>query len=188
MTERLPSLRLLLADDEPGRRAALAALLALEEGLAVVAEADSAPSATALAVRRRPDVAVLALRSPALDGSPLPPCPTVIIATRDRPGDLRRALRAGARGFLPRSVSAADLARAVRTVHAGARYIHPDSLAPDTTVLTADELDILDLAATGTPTGLPPATVRRHLTTAATKLGTTGPRATLHHARRHGWI
>ncbi|MFB7473506.1 response regulator transcription factor [Kitasatospora sp. NPDC056184] len=188
MTERLPTLRVLLADDEPGRRAVLAALLALEEGLTVVAEADSAPSATALAVRRRPDVAVLALRSPALDGAPLPPCPTVIITTHDRPGDLRRALRAGARGFLPRGVSAAHLAQVVRTVHAGARYVHPDTLAPDTTVLTADELDILDLAATGTPTTLPPVTVRHHLTTAATKLGTPHPAATLHHARRHGWI
>ncbi|MER5355176.1 response regulator [Kitasatospora sp. NPDC002551] len=188
MTERLPALRLLLADDEPGRRAALAALLALEEGLTVVAQADSAPAATALAVRRRPDVAVLALRSPGLGGSPLPPCPTVIITTHDRPGDLRRALRAGARAFLPRSVSAADLARVVRTVHRGGRYVHPDTLAPDTTVLTADELDVLDLTATGTPVPLPPATVRHHLTCAAVKLGTTHPGAALRQAHRHGWI
>ncbi|WP_380283756.1 response regulator [Kitasatospora purpeofusca] len=188
MTERLPALRLLLADDEPGRRAALAALLALEEDLTVVAEADSAPAATTLAVRRRPDVAVLALRSPGLDGAPLPPCPTVIITTHDRPGDLRRALRAGARAFLPRSVSAAVLAHVLRTVRTGARYIHPDTLAPDTTVLTADELDVLDLTATGAPTTLPPATVRRHLTSAATKLGTPHPTATLHRAHRHGWI
>ncbi|MFE7191674.1 response regulator [Kitasatospora sp. NPDC057541] len=186
MTARLPALRLLLADDEPVRREALAALLALEEGLTVVAEADSAPAARALAARRRADVALLALRSPALDGAPLPPCPTVIITTHDRPGDLRRALRAGARAFLPRGVSAAHLAHVARTVHTGARYIHPDFLAPDTTVLTADEIDILDLTATGTP--VPPRTAHHHLATAATKLGTPHPAATLHHARRHGWI
>ncbi|MFF7455474.1 response regulator transcription factor [Kitasatospora sp. NPDC008115] len=188
MTERLPALRLLLADDEPVRRAALAALLALEEGLTVVAEADSAPAALALAAHRRPDVAVLALRSPGLDGSPLPACPTVIMTTHDRPGDLRRALRAGAGAFLPRSVSAADLAHAVRTVHGGRRYIHPDTLAPDTTVLTAEELDVLDLTAAGAPVPLPAEAARRHLTSATTKLGAAHPSAALRRAHRHGWI
>ncbi|MFF8774006.1 response regulator [Kitasatospora sp. NPDC015120] len=185
MTERLPALRLLLADDEPGRRAALAALLALQEGLTVVAEADSARAAQALAASRRPDVAVLALRSAGLVPSLLPACPTVILTTHDRPGGLRRALRAGAGAYLPRSVSAAELVRAVRAAHSGRRYIHPDTLAPDTTVLTADELDTLDLAATGTPVP-PPA--GRHLTSAAAKLGTADPGAALRQARRHGWI
>ncbi|MFF2348292.1 response regulator transcription factor [Kitasatospora sp. NPDC058115] len=185
MTERLPALRLLLADDEPGRRTALAALLALQEGLTVVAEADSARAALALAARRRPDVAVLALRSPGLDPSLLPACPTVILTTHDRPGDLRRALRAGAGAYLPRSGSAADLAHAVRTVHRGGRYLHPDTLAPDTAVLTADELDALDLTATGSPVPPPAA---RHLASAAAKLGTTTPAAALRRARHHGWI
>ncbi|MER7705876.1 DNA-binding response regulator [Kitasatospora sp. NPDC097605] len=188
MTERFPALRLLLADDEPGRRAALAALLDLEEGLTVVAEADSAPAALALAAHRRPDVAILALRSPGPGRFSLPACPTVIMTTHARPGDLRRALRAGARAFLPRSVSAADLAGAVRTVHTGRRYLHPDTLAPDTAVLTADELDVLELTATGTPAPLPPDLVRHHLTSATTKLGATHPAAALRQARRHGWI
>ncbi|GAA1412169.1 response regulator transcription factor [Kitasatospora putterlickiae] len=185
MTERLPALRLLLADDEPARRAALSALLALEEGLTVIAEADSAPAAVALAAIRRPDIAVLAFRSAGLALSPLPACPTVIMTTHARPGDLRRALRAGARAYLPRSVSATDLAHAIRTVHRGGRYLDPDTLAPDTTVLTAEELDALDLTATGAPV---PPQAARHLASAATKLGTTQPGTALRRARRHGWI
>ncbi|MFB6888098.1 response regulator transcription factor [Kitasatospora sp. NPDC056327] len=184
MTER-PALRLLLADHDPGRRAVLAGLLALEEGLRVVARAGSVPAVLALAEARRPDIVVLGLRAPAFDAvvrlrTLLPDCRTVIVTGHDRPADVRRALRAGARAFLPRSVSAADLARVLRAVHAGGRHVHPDTLGTDTTVLTAGELDLLDLAAHGATADLPPALTAR--------LAAADPPAALRRARRHGWI
>lgn len=99
MTTAQP-LRVLLADDEHLIRGALAALLALEEDLVVVAEAASGPEALAMALAHRPDVAVLDLQMPGADGvkvatslrAELPHCRTMIVTSHGRPGHLKRAL------------------------------------------------------------------------------------------------
>ena len=130
-------IRVLLADDEHLIRGALATLLALNEDLTVVAEAATGPEAISMARAHRPDVAVLDLQMSGHDGievartlhDELDGCRTMILTGYGRPGQLTRALRVGIRGFLPKTVSAHDLANAIRTVHAGRRYIAADLTA-----------------------------------------------------------
>ena len=202
-----PPLRVLLADDEHLIRGALAALLALEDDLAVVAEAASGPEALAMALAHRPDVAVLDLQMPGLDGIEvatelrrlLPDCRTMIVTGHGRPGYLKRALEVGVRGFLPKTVSAADLAGIIRTVQAGGRYVDPelaaDAIAAGESPLTPRETDVLELAADGTSiagiaerAALSPGTVRNYLSAAAAKLGAENRHAAVRIAREHGWI
>ena len=100
-----PVIRLLLADDEHLIRTALAALLGMQDDLDVVAQAASGPEAVAMARRHHPDVAVLDLQMPGLDGitvaeqlhTQLPDCATLIVTSHGRPGHLKRALAAGVR-------------------------------------------------------------------------------------------
>ncbi|GGV00942.1 MULTISPECIES: response regulator transcription factor [Streptomycetaceae] len=199
--------RVLLADDEHLIRGALAALLALEDDLTVVAEAASGPEALAMAKAHRPDVAVLDLQMPGLDGIEvatelrrlLPDCRTMIVTGHGRPGYLKRALEVGVRGFLPKTVSAADLAGIIRTVRAGGRYVDPelaaDAIAAGETPLTPRETDVLELAADGTSiagiaerAALSQGTVRNYLSSAAAKLGAENRHAAVRIAREHGWI
>lgn len=199
--------RLLLADDEHLIRGALAALLALEDDLTVVAEAASGPEALAMAKAHRPDVAVLDLQMPGMDGIEvatelrrvLPECRTMIVTGHGRPGYLKRALEVGVRGFLPKTVSAADLAGIIRTVRSGGRYVDPelaaDAIAAGESPLTPRETDVLELAAHGTSiaeiaerAALSAGTVRNYLSAAATKLGAENRHAAVRIAREHGWI
>lgn len=134
-------IRVLLADDEHLIRGALAALLSYEDDLLVVAEAASGPEAIAMALAHLPDIAVLDLQMPggpgAADGvavatalrDRLPACRTMIVTGHGRPGHLKRALAAGVRGFVPKTVSAERLAEIIRTVHAGGRYVDPELAA-----------------------------------------------------------
>lgn len=200
-------IRVLLADDENLIRSALAALLALEDDLDVVAEAASAAEALAMARAHSPDVAVLDLQLPDRDGISLaaqlavelPGCGSVIVTGHGRPGHLKRALEAGVRGFLPKTVSAAVLTAVVRTVHQGGRYVDPElaaeAISAGDSPLTPREADILELAAGGAPVEeiaarahLSPGTVRNHLSAAAMKLGAPNRHAAVAEARRHGWI
>ncbi|MER5867871.1 response regulator transcription factor [Kitasatospora sp. NPDC002040] len=201
------TIRILLADDEHLIRGAMAALLALEDDLTVVAEAASGPEALAMAKAHRPDVAVLDLQMPGLDGLEvatelrrvLPDCRTMIVTGHGRPGYLKRALEVGVRGFLPKTVSAADLAGIIRTVRGGGRYVDPelaaDAIAAGESPLTPRETDVLELAADGTSiaeiaarAALSPGTVRNYLSAAATKLGAENRHAAVRIAREHGWI
>lgn len=200
-------IRVLLADDENLIRSALAALLALEDDLAVVAEAASAAEALAMAGAHAPDVAVLDLQLPDRDGISLaaelarvvPGCGLVIVTGHGRPGHLKRALEAGVRGFLPKTVNAAVLTSVVRTVHGGGRYVDPElaaeAISAGDSPLTPREADILELAAGGAPVEeiaarahLSPGTVRNHLSAAAAKLGAPNRHAAVTEARRRGWI
>ena len=116
-------IRLLLADDEDLLRGALAALLELEEDLMVVAEAATSTDAVRLAREHRPDIAVLDLEMPPVDGlraaeeirAALPT--RIILVTRHaRPAVLRRALSAGVSGFVPKTTPAARLAESIRDI------------------------------------------------------------------------
>ncbi|MFF2075188.1 response regulator [Kitasatospora sp. NPDC058162] len=207
MTEDTAPVRVLLADDEHLIRGALAALLSLEDDIEVVAQAGSGPEALAMAQAHRPDVAVLDLQMPGKDGIEvaaelrrlLPDCRCMIVTGHGRPGYLKRALEVGVRGFLPKTVSAADLAGIIRTVLSGGRYVDPelaaDAISAGETPLTPRETDALELAADGTPiaeiaerAGLSQGTVRNYLSSAATKLGAENRHAAVRIAREHGWI
>jgi len=200
-------IRLLLADDENLIRSALAALLGLEDDLQVVAEAGSGDEALALALAHRPDVALLDLQMPGPDGiavagtlrTEVPGCASIIVTSHGRPGHLKRALAAGARGFLPKTASARELADAVRAVHGGGRYLDPElaaeAISAGDSPLTARETDVLELAADGVPidqiaqrASLSPGTVRNYLSSAATKLGAANRHEAVALARTQGWI
>jgi two-component system, NarL family, response regulator DesR len=200
-------IRLLLADDETLLRDALVALLGLEEDLEVVATAASGMEAVDAGRRHRPDVAVLDLQMPGLDGiaaaerlaAEVPGCRSVIVTSHGRPGHLKQALTAGVAGFLPKTVSARVLADVVRQVHGGGRYVDPElaaeAISAGESPLTPREADVLELAADGAGVEeiaqrahLSPGTVRNYLSAAATKLGATNRHEAVHVARRHGWI
>ncbi|WP_435747395.1 response regulator [Nocardioides sp. SYSU DS0663] len=202
-----PPIRILLADDEHLIREALAQMLDLQGDLHVVAQAATGPEAVAAAVHHAVDVAVLDLQMPGLDGigvaeelaTALPGCGSVIVTGHGRPGHLKRALSAGVRGFLPKTTSAATLARVVRTVHEGGRYVDPDlateAIAAGDSPLTPREADVLELAADGAPVdeiaaraSLSPGTVRNYLSSAVTKLGAANRHDACAIARRTGWI
>lgn len=206
-TAQAAPLRVLLADDEHLIRGAVAALLALEDDLVVVAEAASGTEALAMARAHRPDVAVLDLNMPGADGvevtavlrRELPGCATMIVTGHGRPGHLKRALSAGARGFLPKTVSAQRLAEIIRTVHAGSRYVDPelaaDAISAGDSPLTAREAELLELASDGATiaeiakrASLAPGTVRNYLSSATAKLGAENRHAAVRAARSRGWL
>jgi two-component system, NarL family, response regulator DesR len=200
-------IRVLLADDEHLIRGALAALLSLEDDLEVVGQAATGAEALAMARALRPDVAVLDMQMPAPDGvavartlqDQLPQCRTLILTSHGRPGHLKRALAAGVRGFLPKTVSAEVLAGVVRTVHGGGRYVDPqlaaDAISAGDSPLTPREADVLELAAEGAPVdeiarraALSPGTVRNYLSSAVTKLGAANRHEAVRVARSKGWL
>ncbi|QCX28645.1 response regulator transcription factor [Nocardioides jishulii] len=200
-------IRILLADDEHLIRGALAQMLDLDDDFEVVAQAATGPEAVAAARQRRPDVAVLDLQMPGLDGietateilAELPDCGCIIVTSHGRPGYLKRALASGVRGFLPKTTSAATLATVVRTVHAGGRHVDPElaaeAIAAGDSPLTPREADVLEAAADAAPVEeiarrvhLSAGTVRNHLSNAVSKLGATNRHEAVATARRMGWI
>jgi len=207
MTSPPDKIRVLLADDENLIRGAIKSLLALEPDMDVIAEAASGTEAVAMARLHHPDVAVLDLQMPGLDGIEtaqalrlqVPGTATMIVTSYGRPGYLKRALAAGVRGFLPKTVSAAVLAEVVRSVHMGGRYVDPelaaDAISAGDSPLTSREADVLELAASGAPAeeiasraALSPGTVRNYLSSAVGKLGATNRHEAVQIAQRHGWI
>ncbi|MCP2199647.1 response regulator transcription factor [Lentzea flava] len=200
-------IRVLLADDEELIRDALAALLDLEPDLEVVARAGDGRAAVEAARAHRPDVAVLDLQMPELDGLEvteelarvLPSCAVVILTGRGRPPHLQQALQAGAKGFLPKGSPGGTLADVIRRVHSGSRWVDPalaaDALAAPPCPLTQRELEVLRLTEFGTPvaeiasrTSLSAGTVRNHLSAAVAKLGVANRAEAFQLAHEHGWL
>jgi two-component system, NarL family, response regulator DesR len=201
------SIRLLLADDQALVRGALAALLDLEPDLDVVAEVGNGDEVVPAARRHTPDVALLDVEMPGLDGieatravkAAVPGIRVLIVTTFGRPGYLRRALRAGADGFVVKDTPARQLADAVRRVHAGLRVVDPvlaaDSLAAGDSPLTAREADVLraarDGASVATVAGrlfLSEGTVRNHLSAAIGKTGSANSAEAVRVAEQNGWL
>ncbi|MCF2706698.1 response regulator transcription factor [Arcanobacterium haemolyticum] len=202
-----PSIRIIVADDETLLRDALEAILALQTDIEVVSVAASGAEAIAQIERFRPDVAVLDLQMPGLDGievtervsvsSPGTRC--LILTSHARPGYLKRSLEVGARGFLPKTTSAQVLSDVIRRIHAGQRYVDPElsaeAIAAGDSPLTAREADVLELAADGAPVeeiasraNLSSGTVRNYLSSAAAKLDAPNRHAAVKAARAKGWI
>ncbi|WP_136517772.1 response regulator transcription factor [Cellulomonas telluris] len=200
-------IRVLLADDEELVRTALAALLALEDDLEVVAQAQDGPGAVRAALAHRPDVAVVDLDMPGADGvqvaaelaRALPACRVVVLSGRGRPAHLRRALEAGARGFVTKGVPGSTLAGVLRLVHGGGRYVDPglaaDALSTPDCPLSPRELEVLRLASFDLPNAviaqrahLAPGTVRNYLLAVQTKLGASSRAEAVRTAERFGWL
>jgi two-component system response regulator DesR len=202
-----PPIRLLLADDQALVRGALAALLNLEPDLEVVAEVGRGDEVVPLARQTRPDVALLDVEMPGLDGiaatvelrAALPSCRVLVVTTFGRPGYLRRAMAAGASGFVVKDTPARQLADAVRRVAAGLRVVDPtlaaETLARGTSPLTPRETDVLRAASDGgtvadiaAQLALSEGTVRNHLSAAIGKTGARTRAEAVRLADEHGWL
>jgi two-component system, NarL family, response regulator DesR len=199
-------IRVLLADDEKLLRTALAALLELEDGITVVAQAQTGPDAIALTATQNPDVVLLDLEMPGMDGIEaateilrLRPDQAIILLTRHgRPGVLKRALSAGVRGFLNKSIDPGVLAQVIAVVHAGQRYIDAEistAAMMDDCPLTERELDVLRLTIGGrsvreiaSTLHLAAGTVRNYLSSAMQKTDTASRHQAAGVARDHGWL
>ncbi|MDR2279548.1 MAG: response regulator transcription factor [Gordonia sp. (in: high G+C Gram-positive bacteria)] len=200
-------IRLLLADDQALVRGALAALLDLEPDLTVVAQVGRGDEVVAAARESRAQVCLLDIEMPGVDGidaaarvaAELPGVRTLIVTTFGRPGYLRRAIDAGASGFVVKDTPAAQLADAVRRVDAGLRVIDPtlatESLTNGENPLTPRESDVLAAALSGGTVAsiaaqvhLSQGTVRNHLSSAIGKTGTATRAEAARVAHERGWI
>jgi two-component system response regulator DesR len=200
-------IRLLLADDQALVRGALAALLNLEPDLHVVAEVDRGDDVLAAVRAHDVDVALLDIEMPGMNGidvveqlaTEAPSVRTLIVTTFGRPGYLRRAIDAGASGFVVKDTPATELADAVRRVHAGSRVVDPDlateSLIEGLNPLSPREQDVLAHALTGAPVAeiartlhLSAGTVRNYLSTAAAKTQARSSAEAAVIARDRGWL
>ena len=200
-------IRVLLAEDQGMVRGALAALLALEDDLEVVAQVGRGDEVLDAARAARPDVALLDIEMPGLDGiaaaallrDALPRCRIVMLTTFGRPGYLRRAMEAGASGFLVKDGSADDLAAAIRRVVAGGRVVDPElaaaALQTGEDPLTPREREVLVQAEHGGTVGaiaralhLSEGTVRNYLSQAIGKTGAATRVEAARVARERGWL
>jgi two-component system response regulator DesR len=199
-------IRVLIAEDQSMVLGALAALLDLEADIAVVARAHDGREALRLAEDARPDVVLTDIEMPGSTGLELAeqlrqrrhPARVIILTTFARAGYLRRALDAGAAGYLLKDAPSSQLAEAVRRVHSGLRVIDPELAAeawgePDP--LTDRERQVLRLSAEGLSTArlaselhLSEGTVRNYLSEAISKLNAANRADAARIARRKGWL
>ncbi|QJA00061.1 response regulator transcription factor [Leifsonia sp. PS1209] len=204
MTEPI---RLLLADDQALVRGALAALLDLEPDLTVVAQVGRGDEVVDAARASAAQVALLDVEMPGLDGiqaaaalrAQYPDCRSLIVTTFGRPGYLRRAMEAGASGFVVKDTPSGQLADAVRRVAQGLRVVDPtlaaESLASGTSPLTPRETEVLSVAARGGSVTdiarelhLSEGTVRNHLSNAIGKTGARNRSEAATIAASQGWL
>jgi NarL family two-component system response regulator LiaR len=206
-------IRVLIADDHAVVRQGLRTFLALQDDVEVVAEAADGEEAVAAAARLAPDVALMDLVMPALDGiaatrrlREVSPATRVIVLTSFLDDDkLLPAVRAGAAGYLLKDVEPAELVRAIRTVHAGGALLDPAVTGrvlaevarggqPDGD-LTAREREVLALLAEGLANkaiafrlGIAEKTVKAHVSAILAKLGVSDRTQAALHAVRTGLV
>lgn len=200
-------IRALLAEDQAMVRGALAALLALEPDIEIAGEASRGDEVVALALATQPDVALLDIEMPGMDGlsaaaalrASLPSCKVIILTTFGRPGYLRRAMESGVSGFLVKDAPAADLAAAIRRVVAGERVVDPalamSALSAGANPLTERERAVLAVAARGASVAeiadslaLSEGTVRNYLSSAIQKTGGQNRIEAAQAAEGNGWL
>jgi two-component system response regulator DesR len=202
--EKLP-IRVVIAEDQAMVLGALAALLEMEGDIRVVAQLRNGRDALQAVLSQRPDVVITDIEMPELTGIELAaqlkgrsPAKVVIVTTFARPGYLRRAIDAGALGYLLKDSPAQELADAVRRVHKGQRVINSELAAealsePDP--LTDRERQVLRLAGDGASSeeiakelSLSDGTVRNYLSDAIGKLGAANRVDASRIARAKGWL
>jgi two-component system response regulator DesR len=200
-------IKVLLAEDMHMVRGALVALLTLEPDIEVVAEVASGDEILPTARRVRPDVAVIDIDLPGMDGltaagelhEKLPECRTLILTSLGRPGTLRRALSARVGGFMLKDAPAGELADAIRGVAVGRRVVDSQlALAAWDSAdcpLTAREVEVLRLASEGEDAVeiaarlyLSAGTVRNYLTTIVSKLNARNRVDAIRLAKNAGWF
>jgi two-component system, NarL family, response regulator DesR len=200
-------IRVLIAEDQAMVRGALASLLGLEEDIEVVAEVERGDRVASAALSTRPDVALVDIEMPGLDGlavagelgRELPEVRVVIVTTFGRPGYLRRALEQGVSGFVLKDAPASQLADAVRKVVAGEHVIDPSlaaaAIAAGESPLTVREEDVLRAAQSHETTAdiaaalyLSEGTVRNYLSAAIQKLGVRNRTEAIDLAVDQGWL
>ena len=188
-------------------RGALALLLGMEDDIEVVAQVAAGDAILDAALAHRPDVALLDIELPGrcgLDAAAdlrirVPDCRVLILTTFGRPGYLRRAMEAGAAGFLVKDGPVEELATAIRRVLAGETVVDPAlataALSAGPNPLTTRESDALNASADGATVAdiaarlhLSESTVRNYLSSAIGKTGTRNRVEALREARRQGWL
>jgi two-component system response regulator DesR len=200
-------IRVLLAEDQGMMRGALATLLELEDDIDVVGLLARGDEVVDACVRLTPDVAVLDIEMPGRSGldaaaelaTAVPSCRVLIVTTFGRPGYLRRAMDAGARGFLIKDSPVEQLADAIRRVVAGETVVDPTlaaaALRAGPNPLSARERDVLAASADGATIAdiagslhLSESTVRNYLSAAIGKTNTRNRIEALNAARTNGWL
>ncbi|MER7680598.1 response regulator transcription factor [Streptomyces sp. NPDC096934] len=199
--------RVLLAEDQGMMRGALALLLGMEDDLEVVAQVGTGDAIVDAVLLHRPDVALLDIELPGMSGldaaaelcRQAPDCRVLILTTFGRPGYLRRAMEAGAAGFLVKDGPVEELAAAIRRVLTGERVIDPAlaaaALSAGPSPLTARECDVLKASVDGATVAdiagrlhLSESTVRNYLSSAIGKTGTRNRMEAMREARQQGWL
>jgi two-component system response regulator NreC len=210
-------IRILIADDHGVLRAGLRALLNAEAGLEVVGEAADGPTALRLAVELRPDVAMLDLSMPGMDGiqvarqlkQQLPDTRVLILTVHEDEGLLREAMQAGASGYIVKRAVESELITAIHAICSGNLYVHPSmtrallkdlspSLVtdePPAETLTPREIEVLRLIAQGHTNRqvaetlqLSVRTVESHRANLTSKLGVSSRVDLVRYAKEHGLL
>jgi len=206
LKENRKTIRVVLAEDQGMVLGALAALLEIEGDIKVTAKARNGKEALEAVLTHKPDVFITDIEMPLMSGLDVAAelkrrrtgTRVVIVTTFARAGYLRRALEAGANGYLLKDMPAEELAEAVRRVHQGPRVIHPELATEawgEIDPLTDRERQVLRLAGEGMSSGdiaaelsLSEGTVRNYLSEAISKMGAGNRVEAARMARTKGWL
>lgn len=200
-------IRILIAEDMRMLRRALVELISLEPDIEVVAELETGSEIVPRVEELKPDVAVLDIELPGVDGIAAAEAlhqrgagaKVLILTSLGRPGNLRRALDAQVRGFLLKDAEPGRLAEAIRAIAKGERVFDPQlmlaALGAAESPLTPREADVLRLAAEGDDVDeiagalyLSAGTVRNYLTAVVYKLGARNRVDAIRIAQTSGWL
>jgi two-component system response regulator DesR len=200
-------IRVLVAEDQALVRGAIVALLGLEPDLEVVAEVARGDEVAPTAVDVHPDVALIDIEMPGMDGlaacaqvrTMVPSCRVIVVTTFGRPGYLRRAMEAGASGFLLKDAPASQLAEAIRRVATGGRVVDPalalEALSEGSNPLSSREREVLatsleaaTISEMAAVLSISEGTVRNHLSAAIQKTGARNRAEAARIAEEKGWL
>jgi two-component system, NarL family, response regulator DesR len=200
-------IRVMIAEDQAMVRGALRALLAMEDDIEIVGEAERGDMVLDAARRSQPDIALLDIEMPGSDGisaaaelrRALPQTKVLILTTFGRPGFLRRAMESGASGFMLKDAPAHELAKAIRRTMQGERVVDPGlaaaALSAGVSPLSDRERDVLQAGRNGASIAeiakslfLSEGTVRNYLSSAIQKLNVSNRTEAARVAEEQGWL
>jgi DNA-binding NarL/FixJ family response regulator len=191
MTNSPDRIRILIVDDHPLLREGVVSLVEKQADMLMVAEASNGKEALQLFQQHIPDITLMDLRLPGMDGidamtailAEFPEAKIIVLTTFSGDAQILRALKSGARGYLLKDLLRTELLDAIRTVHAGRKRIPPEIAAQiaehaSDTTLTRREIEVLQLVAAGNPNKLvadqlsvTEDTVKMHVKSILSKLG-----------------